>query len=240
MITLFRFRNIDKYLLKSLINSAIYFARPNSLNDPFDCRVDILNAFENAIKRIPPQEAEHFKKLRVMSNFLGKLQLDLEQLGVCSCTLELNNSLLWSHYGDNHRGICLTYSFPEEFFTDNSSDILGISSVEYGINPLSDWFVQNALNHSSFNDFGMSLLKKALTVKAKIWDYEKEVRIIRRTEGEHTIDKSYLKQVCFGLDTPEVDVTLVRELIKNMGYDVGICQMKRNKDTDFGLQPIDI
>lgn len=240
MITLFKFRKIDKYLLKSLINSDIYFARPKNLNDPFDCRVDILNAFENAIKRIPPQEAERFKKIRVMSEFFSKLQLDREQLGVCSFSLELNNSLLWSHYADNHRGICLTYSFPEEFFINNSSDILGISSVDYGINPLSDWFVQNALNHSSFNDFGMSLLKKALTVKDKIWDYEKEVRIIRRTEGEYIIDKSYLKQICFGLDTPEVDVRLLRKLTNNVSYEVGICQMKRNKYTDFGLQPIDL
>lgn len=34
--TMFRFRAINKHLLASLVNSEIYFAQPNCLNDPFD------------------------------------------------------------------------------------------------------------------------------------------------------------------------------------------------------------
>ncbi len=55
---LFKFRKIDKYLLTSLVQSEIYFAHPEQLNDPLDCRVDILNALENAISRAPSESCK--------------------------------------------------------------------------------------------------------------------------------------------------------------------------------------
>ncbi len=37
----FKFRSINKHLIESLVNSSLYFARPDELNDPFDCRPDL-------------------------------------------------------------------------------------------------------------------------------------------------------------------------------------------------------
>lgn len=238
---LFKFTKINKNLLKSLVNSEIYFSRPDGLNDPFDCRVDILNALENAIsKSTPPSRDKLEKLLRSTTSFLKKVQADLEKIGVCSFSLELTkpaSSLMWAHYADNHRGICLMYRFPESFFTENADHILGIDQVNYGINPLSDWFLQKAPNMESFKEFGIVLIQKALTIKAQPWDYENEVRIIRQTDGPEVIDKQYLKQVCFGLNTPEADITLVKKLIDSCGYDVAFCKMKRNAWSDFGFEP---
>ena len=86
-------------------------------------------------------------------------------------------------------------------------------------------FFKKVANLESFEKFGIALIQKALTVKAQPWDYEKEVRIIRQTDGPEVIDKQYLTQVCFGLKTPEDDVTLIRKLIDSCGYDVAFCKM---------------
>ena len=122
----FKFRKIDKNLLNSLVLSEIYFARPDRLNDPFDCRVDILNALENAISRSPYPLRGGLERLRGMNRLFEKVKTDLENFGICSFSFELkelgkvlNKVLLWSHYADNHRGICLIYCFPESYFTPN-------------------------------------------------------------------------------------------------------------------------
>jgi len=204
-------KKIDKHLLKSLINSELYFARPARLNDPFDCRVNIINALENAIHRSLPPVRQRLEKIRKMKSFFDKVQTDLEGMGVSSFSLDLENPIMWSHYADNHRGICLAYSFPESFFYEAADYILGIASVDYGLDPLSNWFLREASGLGSFDEFGMSLIQKILTIKAEQWEYENEVRIIKNTGGVYPIDKKYLKQVCFGLATPETDVQLIKK-----------------------------
>jgi hypothetical protein len=234
---LFKFRKIDTFAIKSIVHSELYFARPERLNDPFDCRVDIITALENAILKSESPSRQRLEKLRVMDSFFRKVQTDLASKGVCSFSLELLNPLLWSHYADGHRGLCLTYSFPETFFNGND---LWTAQVEYGINLISDWFLQEAHQLNSFEEFGIPLIKKVLTVKAQPWEYEKEVRIIRKTEGLQSIDKSHLKQICFGLATPEADITLIRKLIDQGNYNVTICKVERSEESDIGLKVLEI
>jgi len=240
---LFKFTKINKNLLKSLVNSEIYFSRPDGLNDPFDCRVDILKALENAISKSSSPSRARLEKFRGMTGFFEKVQADLKKIGICSFSLKLMkpaSSLMWAHYADNHRGICLTYRFPESFFYAKADHILGIDKIDYGINPLSDWFIQEAPKMKSFEEFGITLIQKALTVKAKPWEYEKEVRILRKIEGVEVIEKHYLKQICFGLKTTANDITLVRKIIDISGYDVAFCKMKPNAWSDFGFEPSEI
>ncbi len=237
---LFKFRKIDKYLLKSLVHGELYFARPARLNDPFDCRVNIITALENAIHRSQPPSRQRLEKLRRMKDFFEKVQTDLKSMGVCSFSLELENALMWSHYADDHSGVCLTYSFPEAFFYEAADYILGIDSVQYGFDCLSDWFLKEAPSTGSFEVFGISLIKKVLTVKSEPWRYEKEVRIIKKSEGVYPIDKKYLRQVCFGLATSEPDVKLIGKLIDQGGYEVTLCKIQRSNESDFGIKTTEI
>lgn len=237
---LFKFRKIDKYLLKALVQSEIYFARPDQLNDPFDCRVDLPNALENAISRAEGALRTRLEQFRRIERLLNDVQARLVTVGVCSFSLELNNSLMWAHYADNHCGMCLTYGFPETFFSENADTLLGVDEVDYGEHPLSTWFLETVPNLGSMDDFGTSLIKKALTVKAQPWHYEREIRIVRRTEGVHGLQKHQLKQVCFGLRTPDADLALVREVLNRCGYDASVCRIVRDARSDFGLDTVEI
>jgi hypothetical protein len=244
---LFKFRSVNKYLLQSIVHSEIHFARPACLNDPFDCRVDIRQSLEVAISKSISPVRERLEKLRGLNDFLVKLQSDIAAIGVCSfsCPLDgsnalLENPLMWSHYADAHRGICLTYRFPEQFFYDNADQILGIAAVDYGTDPLADWFVENIGRFNDFTDFGISLLKKVLTVKSSAWQYEKEVRILRKVDGSYAIGKQHLIQICFGLEIPETDIDLVKNLLAQGRYEVQLFRLNRNSDKDFGLKALEI
>lgn len=178
--------------------------------------------------------------MQAMGDFFDKVQRDLQGMGVFSMSLELSNSLMWSHYGDNHRGISLTYSFPKRFFNEHSDSILGIDRVKYGMDPLSDWFATQAAGLDSFEKFGCALIVRALTVKAKPWKYEKEVRIVRRSEGVHALEKVHLKQICFGLATSQGDMAQVREVLNRCGYKVPYCRIVRTTESDFGVKAIEL
>jgi hypothetical protein len=227
--------------------SELYFALPDRLNDPFDCRVDIIAALEIAISKSEEQLRQNLEKFRGL-RFFGGVQTNLKKVGVCSFSIENDNPVMWSHYADGHRGVCLIYSIPGSFFHENKEQILGISEVIYSVSPLSDWFINWSKegpykldSPEDYRDnFGIPLIKKALTVKAQEWEYEKECRIIRWTEGIQAVDKRYLKEVYFGLATPQNDITLVKKVLDQGGYDVALYQMKRSAKSDFGLEALEI
>ena len=237
---IFKFRAIDKYLLASLVNSEIYFAQLSCLNDPFDCRVDIRRALDNAIIKSPPERRDALRKLRKMQGFLEKVRTKVSEIGVNSFSLELNNPLMWSHYADGHRGISLMYSIPDAYFYDKKDTILGMTPVEYATNPLTDWFVGPDFSLGSKEEFGLPLVKKILTIKAKPWEYEDEVRILRRTPGVESLERKHLKQVYFGLQTTEADRALVTKIIKQGQYDLTPSRKVRCSETDFGIKPEEI
>ncbi len=246
---LFRFRNIDKNLIDSLVKSTLYFAHPKQLNDPFDCRVDIRAAAESALLKLSGSKKENLSKIAGLDGYFDKIQKDVANAGVCSFSVVLDNSqesvlessLLWSHYANNHRGLCLTYDFPEPFINDRSNEITGIPDVEYGDSLLTYWFVDNVPGYNNLNHeaFTTEIIKKALTIKSSCWEYEREVRIIRRKRGTLEISKKYLTQICFGLDTSESDIDLIRKLVDDSGYRVGYCKMVKGKG-DFGFKATEI
>ena len=185
-ITLFKFRSINKYLIDTLVKGTVYCARPIRLNDPFDCQVDIKKAAENAISRLSGKKKQNFVKLSKAKGIFNKIQKDIKSVGICSFSLVLEEPLLWSHYANEHKGLCLTYEIPGQFFFDPSNNIIGVSPVDYNVNPLTEWFIKNAPEKAGtdLNEFAIELLKKVLAIKGEGWGYEKEVRIIRDKEGE--------------------------------------------------------
>lgn len=246
---LLKYRNINEYLIESLEKSYIYFARPMTLNDPFDCQVDILKSLENAISQSNDQQKETLNLLLnddgLRSEF-EKAQKDIINVGVFSTVLSdqnlsnLDNPLLWSHYANNHKGICLVYAIPKCFIEDCLNNFYGILNVHYCANPLVSFFKQLSSNGAIFTEPFTDILKKVLTVKDTCWSYEKEMRILRKTESEVQIVQSYLKRVCFGLNTPDDDIKLIKKIISVNYNSVGYAKMARKKDSDFGIVSVEI
>lgn len=237
--TIFKFREINKRMIESLVSGEVYFAPPGQLNDPFDCQIDLRKSIDTAIEKVNTNE----KKLRLIGlkenveNLFIDLPKSIENFGVWSGSLNLENPLMWAHYADEHRGICLTYDLPKNFIDYKLGDVIGIHPVEYNSNPMIDFFLAQveAETFDTFDDFLTKIIVKLLTSKDECWEYEKEGRVISNNSGLKKIGKSALRQVCFGLRTTESDKELVREILDKHGYDVNICEIERD-DNDFGLR----
>ena len=107
--TYFKYRPINKFLIDGIVNGALYFARPSRLNDPFDCQVDIKKSAILAISRMSGEKRKILETMVKVDGYFDEIQRRMTEIGVCSFSLTLEESLLWSHYAEEHRGICLMY-----------------------------------------------------------------------------------------------------------------------------------
>jgi len=241
-VTLFKFRSLNKYLIDTLVKGTIYCARPIRLNDPFDCQVDIKKAAENAIPLLSGKKKQNLVKLSKSNGFFENIQKSIKSVGICSFSLVLEEPLLWSHYANEHKGLCLTYEIPFQYFFKPSTIIEGaILPVDYGENPLTEWFIENAPEKAKIDtkNFSIELVRKVLSIKGKGWEYEKEARIINDKEGAFPISKDFLKQVCFGMNASESDISLIKQIIDNAAYSVEYYQIERT-EKDFGIKKVKI
>jgi len=248
----YKFRSINKYLIESLVKGTLYFAAPNKLNDPFDCQVDIKKAINNAISspKISKAGRNFLKNIYEDEEYFDNAQKRLKKLGICSFSLKLEEPLLWSHYADEHRGICLVYQLSFDMATIPGAELItkriSRAPVQYGKNPITDLMIIEASDpessHYSENykkDFLERLELIPSNKKNECWSYEKEIRLIIDKEGVLPVPKNNLKQIIFGLNTSESDMDLIRQLVDNSGYSVKYRQMKRTKD-DFGIEAVNM
>ncbi|OGA40479.1 MAG: hypothetical protein A3G24_16105 [Betaproteobacteria bacterium RIFCSPLOWO2_12_FULL_62_13] len=229
----FKFRTINKYLIESLVNSRLYFAKPNKLNDPFDCRLDLRKSFSRAASSATGIRKTWLQsRLNDGQEFIEKWEGSFENFGICSFSLKLHTTLMWSHYADEHRGVCLLYRFPESFFLAPQNKIFGVDKVKYSDDALTDWLKNEA--PMELNKFVPELIKIYLTAKSPAWHCESEARVIRKEHGFIDIPFGFLEQVCFGLRTPQADIDLITKLAREYGGCQNFCRIIRD-ESDFGI-----
>src|SRR6266851_1641060 len=229
----FRYRTINKHLIASLVNSQLYFAKPKNLNDPFDCRLDLRKSFSQAASSATGTRKTWLQSaLKDGKKFIERWERQFENFGICSFSLSQRITLMWSHYADAHRGVCLLYRFPASFFLDPKNKIFGTDKVKYSKDALTVWLAHEA--PMELKNFVQETAKIYLTAKSPAWKCEREVRVIRDKHGLMNIPFGYLEQVCFGLSTPQVDIDLVTKLAGEYGGCKRFCQIVRGK-RDFGI-----
>jgi hypothetical protein len=132
---LYKYQSFSMNALSSLANNYLYFASPDQLNDPFDV----------ASKSLEKQ--------------FDNLELNKEEFKLCSLSKINDNKLMWSHYTNEHTGICIGYKFLY------LPSYVGKSEVGYKNTNLEEKNIfQNILDY--------------WIVKSEDWEYEQEVRLL--------------------------------------------------------------
>jgi hypothetical protein len=147
----YKFLNAE-YGLKSLGEKRLKQSRINDLNDPFELRpYDITDpALRHAV--LQTRDQLH------------------EAKGVLCFSADWNDPVIWAHYSDKHRGLCLGFEIPEM-----TGDVEHDESdyVKYIVDPL--YFPPNFLELEDKERFEIE--RKILFTKFKHWQYEHEIRL---------------------------------------------------------------
>jgi len=208
--TLYKYRTINKRLIESIINQTLYFARPDALNDPFDCRIDLQKAFRRAAMSATDERRNFLSSFLATPEFFRNWRSTFDTMGVCCFSRTFSETLLWSHYAEEHKGVCLEYQFRGASLLGN---ITAAQNVEYLDDPLVPWLVEEA--PMDMTEFAKELAFRYLRTKCPAWKYEQEARIIRQESGPFKFQGVLLTEVCFGLRTPQDDIDLVTKLVQS-------------------------
>jgi hypothetical protein len=202
--------------IEILITKQLWFSSPENFNDPFDCNIHLIDFEPNdeQIKMIINEKVagnrkkrrEEIKKnkqnaYRIRNQFAEQSDEITQKSGICCFSEKNDNILLWAHYGDSHKGVCLKFS----------SEISEIGTmtrmVEY----------KDSLKRASFfNEQGKSILHLFFT-KAADWKYENENRIVRMLENGKTEFKiEYLTEIIFGCKTHKSVIAKVKKTISDL------------------------
>jgi hypothetical protein len=231
---LYKFRPINKRLIESLVDRSLYFARPSTLNDPFDCCIDLKKALERAEACSSGDRKRFFSSILDKPEFFKTWHSTLEGLGVCAFSRGNRHTLLWSHYADDHKGVCLKYEFRAAYFIeDDQFHLTAAGNVDYLLEPLMEWLKSAPMDEYTFVT---DLVHRYLKTKSPAWEYEEEARIFRHEPGVFKFKPSepFLNQICFGLRAEKADIDLITKLAQTYTGCSRFSQMIRN-ETEFGF-----
>lgn len=194
--SLFKYCSFSKHAVKNLITNGFSLSLIATFNDCFDSRISFgdvkIRAKEEyeTDKRIA--EAAGCKPIIPIEQWYDHIAEEQKAYaGFCNdshciCFSEAKNStLMWSHYADNNRGICVEYDFEK---IKANSLYYCLFPVCYTQSPISvyDFFRRNEELYSIELGVLISVLNKA-----SCWKYEKEWRLVLLNEkiGKHNVDK---------------------------------------------------
>ena len=114
---IYKYRNLNDHTREMIKNNTLYFSNPLKYNDPFDTIINFY--FEgdydllcHKFMELGVKNYEKFaEKLCRHNDFteIYKNNPDLLNLSLSCFSEECDNILLWSHYANEHKGICLEY-----------------------------------------------------------------------------------------------------------------------------------
>jgi len=215
----YKFRTCNKYLFQSLINESIGLTSPGYFNDPFDSPIRELLNNEDEFSQYIRQAYNDCLKVSCFSSNI-KLpredekthQLIHKEEKLKGALPEYLNELMWAHYADSHKGVCIKYHFPNSFtkFVHNSD---GVTCFFYDI-IYSDSDICQYSKKDSIN------MKDAFFLKGKQWEYENELRLlyfdVKGREGYKVIKaENCIEAVYFGLRCSEEDKTTIMNILKD-------------------------
>ena len=133
--------------------------------------------------------------------------------------------LMWSHYGDHHRGMCIGYSIPSRATGD-------VQKVEYGGNRLV--LASKVAAMLNGNENARHEVERAVLLrKAPNWKYEKEWRLIGNSGSQRS--PLELEEVIFGIKCKSANKYITMKILRNRDRPVKFYEMREELGT-FNLR----
>jgi len=210
-------------LKEIVLGSLLWLSAPSDFNDPFDMKVNFIaeggpQKKKDRIRRLVAQQGTRLtrserraKKVellqmpraRLLDGARAAYNIARQEIGVCSFASDARSILMWSHYGNNHRGLCLQFDIARD-----PASLLFAVRVDYldeDEYPKINWYVDL-----------QPQLREALLRKHVGWKYEGERRIVL-PNGAHSqilFRPEALRSVILGSRASPDLVDCVREIVR--------------------------
>lgn len=235
---LYKYRSFQVNSLRSITEAEIFYARPNTFNDPLDCDptieidIDRLNLerllYRMLLRRLSKEDTfKDINYLRYISSEYGDYKTDpeveayLKQMivreikheiddelgneGVVSLSATWKSGLMWSHYADEHRGICIEYDTAEQ----EHPRLLPVSYNAPRAIKTSDLWKWKVHADASSKD---RVIQTYFYSKSSEWRYEREWRDVSAKNGIKELPFR-ITAIMFGLRCDSAVITSIVKLL---------------------------
>jgi hypothetical protein len=254
----YKYRNWRQQFQKDVLEkNHLFLTSPLYFNDPFDCRIpknflsldtpEKIEEYANeVVKRLSENIIQMGKNVELeRKKIISDLTDNLEDFhegnakyrysqqdkyyGVLSLSTEWNSILMWSHYGDFHKGVC--YGFWENKLRE--SDLFGKGGLVI-YNQKNDYPSISPLHENNIiNGFTET------HIKAYEWQYENEYRLFKLLFPETSTDKppsdkervrkipdSFFAEIILGISMPEPHKSEIIKIAEQKN--IKVFQAKKN------------
>lgn len=237
--TLYKYRTFNEHSLKLLNGNEVFFSAPNRLNDPRDCKIPILYEkgtlqqiykmnLEN-LKYVDPRlnSEERKRKARELAKtvyanrndskrreaFLNDLYEDINKtVGILSLSAVNDDTLMWAHYADGHRGFCVGFdtqklrSFCK--IVEHKGIFIWFDKINYH---------EKLPQIDPYKMTDQELVTTMTYSKSARWSYEEEYRLMCADRSDYLIkiDPNIISHVLLGSSCSEDNRLAVIDILKS-------------------------
>ncbi len=201
MTCLYKFRSFGANTLRMLCQSEVYYSKPSEFNDPLEFSPTVipdvsLGELENLYRQMIGEElscenlkgfryhsdedgdhrlTDEFYQKRIVDAIKTWLDIKMRYQGVLSLSGKWDSPLMWSHYADDHKGICIEYDASiSACVAPRRIDYEGGRGIP--VSDIIDWVLGDSASAKE------KIEQKYFYTKAAQWKYEDEWRYIENIE----------------------------------------------------------
>ena len=243
---LYKYTRIESF--KAIVsNSSIIFKNPTLFNDPYDCKPTLIN-FEFVptnfrqylIEKYKPaltpeiiQRVENSSDNDVVSAFRDlAFPIELSNTAISCFSEKFDNLLMWSHYSNAHKGVCIGFDL-KKLYSAIESYHPALIKVKY-----TNEFVQTEYFTNTKEAIG-----NWYRIKSECWSYENEIRIVLTNLKLNSakqinipISKESISSIYLGYNLESEDESHIRSISAEQLPGAKVLKMRLQNDS-FNLFP---
>lgn len=194
------------YAERTLNDKTIGFSALKDFNDIYESEYRLTHFFESndEMDKWTSGAVTPFAKIKELARKY------LDAIRVTCFSHSADNNLMWSHYSNDHKGVCYCFDFKNKSTSPFSPKAVGWGNIIYSsLIPE----IQVYQNNTTEGILEMLLTNVVLT-KSSEWAYEQELRFfLRQDEKFLPFDPTSLKAIIIGRRTPNDEIETIRNAI---------------------------
>ena len=235
----FKYRPLDKYTEQTILENKIYFPSPATFNDPFDGRISLIMSgtdqewrkYLHKIYRENQPSLGGPKRIQLVNKIMssGRYKTAFEayssdhivdSIGTLCLSGNATNILMWAHYADAHKGVCLRFKPQSRFF-------LRAQKINY-----SEPYPTTRI----FDDH-LARMNAIILTKSDDWAYEEEWRVLEYDHGPgvYQFPPNSFDAIVVGCRATDADVDRVVDLANRSPSKLQVLRARKS-DQSFRLE----
>lgn len=245
---LYRYRSMESKEIGEIFgHRKIYLSNPTIFNDPFECKPNLTihsrlkrefylkqlakDQYPNADKKtIKKQVSRAKRKLLTGEGLIERVyEKAIRKFGIYCLSEKNDDILMWSHYSDGHKGMCIEYDASQEGT---------LFSEAFKVIYQENYPIVNVMDIGKPKEFSKAFLTKSIH-----WEYEQEWRILKTPEeggpGFYSFPPELLTGLILGALIPENDRTKILNWISAYPSKINVYQAKISRTKyQLDIEPI--